>query len=56
MPAYTTLPSMIGNFSTDTRGYAQTKIAVLLADLPTADPKVDNAIWNNSGTPTKSSG
>ncbi len=56
MPAYTLLPSMIGSFATDARGYAQSTIAVLLADLPTADPKIVNAIWNNSGTPTKSNG
>ncbi len=27
-----------------------------LSELPTSDPHINNVIWNNSGTPTKSTG
>jgi hypothetical protein len=49
-------PSMIDNFNTDARGYAQSKVTVVLGDLPTTDPHVVGVLWNSSGTPTVSSG
>lgn len=56
---YATLPSMIGNFATDPRGYAQTAITlpvVTVSQLPTSDPHVVNQVYVSSGAVKVSAG
>jgi hypothetical protein len=41
---------------TTARTEAERSQYVFLADLPTADPEFEDALWNNAGTPTISAG
>jgi hypothetical protein len=43
---------LVTNFATETAG----PLPILLATLPTSDPHVVTAVWNNLGTPVVSAG
>ena len=57
-PEDSTIDQVAGNFETVTTdgSIAVTPDGVLIVILPTADPLIAGALWNDSGTPTVSAG
>ena len=57
-PENSTIDQVAGNFETITTdgGINVTPDGVLIVILPTADPLIAGALWNDSGTPTVSAG